>query len=150
MSVLVKERMQKYPFITDAQLSVQHAIKLMQDCNIRHLPVMSEDQIIGIVSHRDLLQGLSSPKGAETPVGQVMTEDVYTVAPGEDLEDVTYHMARKKIGCAIVANEKNQVIGIFTVTDALYLLSELLKEDHFKQKILPVENFMSQLEYLAI
>lgn len=54
-----------------------------------------------------------------------MTQDVYVVPPSAPLKDVVKEMADRKLGSAVVA-QGSRVVGVFTTTDALETLAELL------------------------
>ncbi len=100
---------------------------------IRHLPVVSKKSIVGVVSERDLLPYL---KNGKVLVKEVMVTNVHKVKREQPLHKVVKVMAEKKYGCALVENDDGTIVGIFTATDALFLLSRLLKgTDHAKLKV---------------
>jgi CBS domain-containing protein len=96
---------------------------------IRHLPVLQDGRVVGIVSHRDLLAaGLSRARDFDgkqrrtfleaVEVREVMTRDVATLPPGATLEAAAALMLVRKISCIpIVHNET--LVGIVTDTDLL-------------------------------
>jgi len=57
----------------------------------------------------------------ELPVEEAMSQDVFSVAPEDSLNDVAKRMAEEKIGSAVVLKE-NRVVGVFTTIDALRAL----------------------------
>ncbi|MCC6642171.1 MAG: CBS domain-containing protein [Deltaproteobacteria bacterium] len=106
------------------------AQQIMQLGRIRHLPVLSQGRVVGIVSNRDLLAASLSKVlqlAADqrhgflgmVEVEEVMTKDVETVAPDTALEEAARLMLRKKIGCLIVASEDRVPLGLVTETDLL-------------------------------
>ncbi|MEZ4872774.1 MAG: CBS domain-containing protein [Bdellovibrionales bacterium] len=150
MSLSIKQRMSRYPFISEMNMSVSNAIELMHNCKIRHLPVIANDLIIGVVSERDLIGAMGRDGSGKSTVADCMTKNPYTVDPTTPLEVVVSHMARCKIGCALISNPKHQILGIFTTTDALILLAELLGEDDSSFKGFPVEMYMTRLEAISV
>jgi len=58
--MLVKHWMSTPPITVKAEASIQKAIKLMEQHNIRILPVLEEDQLVGIVTKGDLKQASTS------------------------------------------------------------------------------------------
>ena len=58
-----------------------------------------------------------------------MVSDPYVAGSRTPLFEVTEKMASEKIGSAVVIDDEDQVLGIFTTTDALELLTEMLQED---------------------
>jgi acetoin utilization protein AcuB len=94
---------------------------------IRHVPVVENDIPLGIISERDL-RVLSSVKELSLVTAeQVMVTDPFTVSPETPLDQVVYEMSDRKIGSAIVQDESGRIVGIFTNTDALNALVEILR-----------------------
>ena len=58
-----------------------------------------------------------------------MTPAPYTVLPDTPLDEVVYNMSKQKIGSTIVKSDEDEYIGIFTSTDALNALLEVLRGD---------------------
>lgn len=102
-------------------LSTAHAI--MRKHGIRHLPVLEHNELVGVVSQRDLhlLESLPDVDRDVDRVETAMTSDVYRVGPDEALASVCARMAERRLGCAVII-ERERVIGIFTSTDALRFL----------------------------
>ena len=100
----------------------------MRTRNVRHLPVLKGDQLVGLVSERDLylLETLKSVDPAKEPVDQAMTDSPFSVAPGARVREVVQEMLDEKYGSAVVV-ERGRVIGIFTRSDALRALLKLLR-----------------------
>jgi acetoin utilization protein AcuB len=106
----------------DQRLDVAH--DLMRAHKVRHLPVLKNGRLVGMLSQRDLYF-LESITGVDVHVDFVeegMSRDVYTVAPDEPLTNVVREMAKHRYGSAVVM-ESTKVVGIFTTTDALKLLA---------------------------
>jgi acetoin utilization protein AcuB len=93
----------------------------------RHLPVVRDGEMIGIVSQRDLhlAQRLGGANLDSTRVGDIAKLELYTVSPEERIDDVARVLVEKKIGSALVL-QGGKLVGIFTTTDALYALSAIL------------------------
>jgi acetoin utilization protein AcuB len=60
-------------------------------------------------------------------VGDFILEPPYSVAPDAPLREVAREMSARKCGSAVVV-EGEQVVGVFTTTDALTLLADVLDE----------------------
>ena len=115
------------PYCIQRDESLRQAHKLMRMRNVRHLPVLKDEQLVGLVSERDLhlLETLKSVDPAKEPVAEAMTESPFAVAPGARVREVVQEMLQKKYGSAVVV-EHGRVIGIFTRSDALRALLKLL------------------------
>lgn len=100
----------------------------MQREHVRHLPVLEGGVVVGMISQRDLgLLGAQVPgKLADIRVEEAMSSDPYIVASEAPLHAVIGTMAARRIGAAIVV-ERGDVQGVFTTTDAITVLRELLE-----------------------
>lgn len=99
----------------------------MNELKVRHLPVRSGGHVVGVISERDLYLLSSFPEVdfQKAKVGFAMTPDPYCVPPEATLRDVTGEMERRRIGSALVIDDQKRLMGIFTDTDALRILSSL-------------------------
>jgi len=128
---MIEKYMTAMPHTINAKLAVQEALDMMRTHRIRHLPVQHSGKLVGIVTDRDvkLATGFSDP--SQFKVEDVMTPEPYTVAPKAALDRVVFEMAEHKYGCAVVLQENGKVVGIFTATDGLRVLGEVL-DAHYK------------------
>jgi acetoin utilization protein AcuB len=110
---------------SDQPLSVAH--EMMRTHAIRHLPVLKAGKLVGILSLRDLhlVETLPGADPEKITVDEAMTEDLYAVGPTTDLREVAVEMANRKLGSAVIV-EKGKLRGLFTTTDALRALAEVL------------------------
>jgi acetoin utilization protein AcuB len=123
----VREQMTTAAFTIGSDLPLSVAHDVMRAHRIRHLPVLCDGTLVGVVSQRDLhlIESLGGVDPREVAVEEAMTPDPYTVSPGAALSDVVHQMAERRIGSAIVV-ERGKVVGMFTAVDALRVLGELL------------------------
>ena len=101
------------------------AYKLMRDRRFRHLPVVADGRLLGILSDRDLRPVLLSPELARARVSELMSENPTTIAPEAPVEEAASLLVVKRIGCLPVL-EGARLVGIVTETDLLAVLVELL------------------------
>lgn len=123
----VSQYMTRVPSTIGSDIHLDVAVEKMKNAHCRHLPVKYGGKLVGILSDRDVKLAGSFGALEETRVDEVMTPEPYTCHHTALLSEVTLEMAKKGYGSAIVTNDNEEAIGIFTVTDALYALSDLLK-----------------------
>ena len=98
--------------------------------HLRHIPVLDDGRVVGIVTHRDLLAASLSkalafdPKQRRTflhsvDVGEVMIRDVVTVAPDATLGEAAALLLGRRIGCLPVVKPDGTLVGLVTETDLL-------------------------------
>jgi acetoin utilization protein AcuB len=120
--------------------SLRTAILRLRENRIRQIPVVSGRRVIGIVTDRDLrrasmLDTLFPNMCPEkhtlerlldnTPVKEIMTQDVITVSPDDIIEDVAKILHDNKIGGLPVV-EQGELVGIITVSDILESFLEVM------------------------
>ena len=132
---LIADCMTLAPYVIAPDAPLPRAQALMREGGFRHLPVMRGDKLVGILSDRDiaLVQCVSRRGADEFFVEDVMTRDPYVVARDMPLAQVARDMLDRKIGSAVVVDAKG-VAGVFTVTDALQALVQVL-EGTFVSKV---------------
>jgi len=117
----IAELMTGAPYCIDANDTVQNAKNMMARHAIRHLPVLDEGDLVGIVSDRDvkLAQAVSADPDfhGSARIADVYRASPYTVSPGTPAHEVLATMAERGIGSALIA-EEGRVLGIFTTIDA--------------------------------
>jgi len=102
--------------------SLEDAWRTMQDNDIRHLPVMKgPDRLIGIVSLRDLREASGSITGAGT-LEEIVHPVVATIAPDSPLKEAARRMARHKVECLPVLDDRGGIVGLVTSSDLLKVL----------------------------
>jgi acetoin utilization protein AcuB len=125
---VVSDYMTPGPYCVGPADPLPAALGIMRDHGIRHLPVVRGNDLVGILSDRDLnlVQSLVPVRPEEITVEDAMTSDPYVVAPEAPLNQVARVMVKRKIGSAVVL-EGGRIAGVFTVTDGLQALVEALE-----------------------
>jgi CBS domain-containing protein len=127
----VKTVMTPFPYSVDAGAPVAEAQDFMRQHRIRHLPVVHDGQLAGVISDRDIKLVLGPdfayPNAGELTVRDVMVQDPYVVDLGTRLDEVLEHMATHQLGSALVTRE-GRLAGVFTVTDACRAFAQHLRE----------------------
>jgi len=124
----VSYHMTVQPWTIDRDASLRDAHALMTEHRIRHLPVLDDGRLVGVVTDRDLrlLEATASLDARTTHVDQAMTERPFIVTGDVALDEVVTIMSEHKYGSVIVMG-RDGVEGIFTAVDACRVLAEVLQ-----------------------
>jgi acetoin utilization protein AcuB len=135
----VMDLMQKKVFTVMANDKVDRVFFLIHYENIRHLPVVDGEKVVGIVSDRDLYKALGPKRHSRAIVEQkndtilsvsskkvchIMRRGVITIDPEASIKRAAIILGKKKIGALPVVKE-NKLVGIITATDLLLAFSKL-------------------------
>ena len=127
--MLVEDIMRTAVVTITPKTSLPAAVRLMRQRGIRHLPVVDDEVLVGIVSDRDLKQAMASPATSlEThelnyllealTVDEIMTRAVITVGRRFPIEEAARLMVKEKVS-ALPVTETGRLVGIVTETDVL-------------------------------
>jgi acetoin utilization protein AcuB len=123
----VEEYTTPSPITVAKDTSVNEILGIMGENSVRHIPVVEGGKAVGILSERELKVILSLGQAESLVAHDIMTPEPYCVASDTPLETVALQMSARKIGSAIVCNKRGEITGIFTSTDALNALIEVLR-----------------------
>jgi acetoin utilization protein AcuB len=119
--------------------TIGQADELMNTNRIRQLPVVNGNQLVGIVTDRDIRSFLSGSllesveareKALNTKVREIMTTEPMTVSPDDDLQEAVELMIDEKIGGIPVVDGAEGLVGIVTYVDVLRRFLNRLQEDY--------------------
>jgi acetoin utilization protein AcuB len=130
--MFVSRSMTRKVITVDPETLVIEAQELMADNNVRHLPVVDQNQqLIGIVTDRDIRSTLPFNYLKDTcseeqrdrfcalPVKDVMTKDPLTISPTFTIQDALLLIQNSKVGALPVVDENRRLEGIISVRDLL-------------------------------
>jgi len=114
--------------VTGPETSLATAWEIMTTCRIRHLPVMREGILLGILSDRDVLVR-AALKGGDvvapaTAVMDAMSPFPFVCDPSTHVADIVRTMTENKIDAMPVLDGADHLVGLITSTDLLLLLIE--------------------------
>ncbi len=121
----VKNHMSSNPVTVTPEVSVDQALSLMREHGIRHLPVVEDGKVKGLVTDNELRSAWFPSLLSELTVKDLMATDPLTV----DAEEMVYQAARllhnhKLTGLLVMDHGK--LVGIITLSDVLRVLVALL------------------------
>lgn len=116
------------PVSIEETMALDELLKLMNSEGFRHLPVMRDGELVGIISDRDvrLFAGMPVADRAGLTAADIMTEDLLMIDASTPLDEAALQMSANKVSSLIVW-EGDEFMGIFTATDALNALVEVLR-----------------------
>jgi acetoin utilization protein AcuB len=122
----IQQFMTPNPITIELHQPLSAARKLMRERNIRHLPVVQEGRLTGIISNRDLqfVETLGTLDIETSLVEDAMVLEPLRFGPDATLREVAQSMVSAKAGSAVIV-EQGRVVGIFTNVDALRALTDL-------------------------
>ena len=149
--MLIAEAMNKYPATISKELSINEAAKLLVKYQVAALTVVDEDnKLIGIITEGDLLYKKIRPhaphyvnvlgasiyysgigeynaqfkKLLAAHVEELMTTEVITCSPKDEVEGVVATMLEKQLKTVPVVDETNTVVGVFSRRDVMELIAK--------------------------
>jgi acetoin utilization protein AcuB len=128
----VKDIMHEKLFTIHASDTILKAFKLMQDKEIRHLPVFDADEkLVGILSDKDVLQAMEfNEKGMPSAkVLDFMTWPVESVSDQATVPKVIEKILENKISALLVMNDLGLPTGILTTDDLILSFLDLINKD---------------------
>ena len=117
------------PYFVNSDDSIGEIAEVIMQKGVRHIPVMEDGEIVGVISHRDIGFRYYDSIDRELTAKDIMTPEPYIVDFNTPLESVAFNMSQRKIGSAIVQDCHGDLVGIFTSTDALNALIDVIRDD---------------------
>jgi acetoin utilization protein AcuB len=118
----VHELMKQAPMTVTEVTKLGEAMQTMLKYRIRHLPVVRDNHVCGILSERDILHYRAVTAFREdwwrAPVTAAMTATVQTAHPDDSLTEVAARFADSRIG-ALPIVDRGALVGLITITDVL-------------------------------
>jgi CBS domain-containing protein len=125
--MLVKDVMTKVVITIDSNQTILDAYKLYRDNKVGSLVVTDSDKCIGIVTERDLIEKAIDKDLTTTLVKDIMTSNIRTISPSENLDTASEIMEKYNIKKLPVLNENN-ITGIITINDIVHTKPEMTKK----------------------
>jgi len=134
--MLVKYWMSKPVITIDINNSMNDAINLLKEHNIRTLPVMKNDKLVGIVTDRDLKRASASDATSleiyellylisSIKIKDIMTKDLITVPLDYTIEETAETLLKHKISGVPIIDHEDDLIGIITKSDIFRIIISL-------------------------
>jgi CBS domain-containing protein len=97
---------------------VQQAASFMLSADAGSIPVTDGDRLIGMITDRDIaVRGVAKGYGPDTPVRELMTDDVICAREDDDVEDVASKMSEAQVRRLPVIDDEERLCGIVSLGD---------------------------------
>ena len=114
----VREVMTVDVAVASPEQTIGEVAQLMAERDIGALPIGEDDRLVGMVTDRDLtVRALAEGRGPETPIREVMSDEVMYCFDDEDLEEVADNMADVQVRRMPVVNRDKRLVGIVSLGD---------------------------------
>lgn len=113
----LREIMRSSPTTVGAHETIGEAARRMLRGGIRHLPVVEDGRVVGLLDARDILR-FHGEGGLESLVSSAMSTPVQTASPDDDIAEVAGRLGARKPGFLPVV-ELGRLVGVVTTTDVL-------------------------------
>jgi len=97
---------------------VQEAASFMLSTDAGSIPVTENDRLIGMITDRDIaVRGVAKGYGPETPVRELMTNDLVILSIDDNVEDAAAKMSSSQVRRLPVVDQDERLCGIVSLGD---------------------------------
>ena len=114
----ISEVMSKDVWLTRPDRTVREAAKTMAEHDTGALPVSDGDRLVGMITDRDIaVRAVARGLSPETPIREVMSQEVLYCYDDEDVEHVLDNMRQNQVRRLPVVNREKRLVGIVSFGD---------------------------------
>jgi CBS domain-containing protein len=97
---------------------VQQAASFMLSADAGSIPVTDGDRLIGMITDRDIaVRGVAKGYGPDTPVRELMTDEIICAREDDDVEDIASKMSSAQVRRLPVIDDQERLCGIVSLGD---------------------------------
>ncbi len=99
--------------------SIQDAARKMLDADAGSMPVCDGKRLLGMVTDRDIaIRAVAEGRGPDTPVSQIMTDDIIYCYEDQEIEEVAQQMSEQQVRrLPVVSRDTKDLVGIVSLGD---------------------------------
>lgn len=136
--MVAEDLMSTSPFVVSVTETIRRVMAKLMESDVRHLPVVDEGRLVGMISDRDLRRLIdpmfelapvtrARSDELEQPISVLMSSDVISVNPDSEIEEVIDLMIEHKIGAVPVTEpDSEKLLGIISYVDVLRAARDVL------------------------
>lgn len=137
--MLVKDYMTLNPQTVTPEDSARDISEMMKNLNYRQCPVVEEGKLVGMITQTDLENALL--ENDDIKIGDVMVTEPLTIMEDAPIESASDIIRTKNFNALPVVSDKNELLGIITITD---ILDALRTTFSFNEKPIQLEVYRSE------
>ena len=101
-----------------ADQTAQEAANFMLRADAGSIPVTDGDRLIGMITDRDIaVRGIAKGNGPDTPVRELMSDDLIVARVDDDIEEVATKMSKAQVRRLPVIDSEEKLCGIVSLGD---------------------------------
>jgi CBS domain-containing protein len=117
-SMKISEYMTRYVRLANPQQTIRDAAQVMAELDAGAVPVGEDDRLVGMITDRDIaIRAVATGRPPETPISEVMTEEVDYCFEDDDVRDVLRNMGEIQVRRLLVLDRDKRLVGIVSVGD---------------------------------
>jgi len=121
--------MTERPASVSPETTLASAVRMLEELDIRHLPVVNEaGELVGMLSDRDLRGTMGASEGSRPPpsarIVDLMNGDVVQASPDDDLSEIAELIVDNRIGAVPIVDARGVLVGIVSYVDVLRSMTE--------------------------
>ena len=135
--MIISEIMTANPATVEVGATIADALDVLTELNVRHVPVVDNGRLVGLLSDRDLRTyalpariEFNNPeiaaKRLQHDVSELMSGDVMSVGPEDSVNELVRMMIDYKFGAVPVVDFEGHLVGIVSYLDVLRAVEDLL------------------------
>lgn len=114
----VDQAMSRDVKVARPQQPLRDVAKIMADEDIGSMPVGDNDQLVGMITDRDIaVRAVAQGLGPDTLVSKIMSTDVKYCFDDEDVEAVAQNLGEVQLHRLPVVNREKRLVGILALAD---------------------------------
>ncbi len=117
----VAEVMTQDPVTIEVGATILDAAKKMRDQDCGILPVMDGSKVVGVITDRDIVIWVvaAEKKPDTTILSEIMSTELVTCAPDEELENIADRMSISDVRRLVVLDDRERLVGIVSIHDLM-------------------------------
>jgi len=127
--MIVRDAMNKKVRVIRPNKSVREAAEIMSAHRIGSLVILSDSEIAGILTERNIMDHVVSKSriSEDVKVEEIMTKEVIIISPEKTIEEAADLMTEKKIKKLPVV-ENGKLVGIITASDLIAFEKNMIEK----------------------